>query len=194
MALVAPAASGAEVRCGAAQKLTGAVTAQRGAQEVVLAQGDAVYEGDVIKSGGDGYAEIKLIDDTLIAMGSNGVVALAEVQFNVNKSSLHMTIEHGAIWVSTGSIGLVSSEAVKFATPSAVVSSGNATLHFTVGGGQEEVKVQWIPKGGNVSVYNTKTKQRSDVKESEVAFSISAMEEVVAEEPVPEADKETKAK
>ncbi|MDR3077039.1 MAG: hypothetical protein LBU26_07025 [Synergistaceae bacterium] len=163
----------ADDKCGTVTKLTRTVMVTRGGHENEIQEGDPLYQGDIIRTGEIGYAEIKLIDDTLIAIGNNGAVSLTDVQFNVNKSQLSMSIDHGAIWVSTGSIGLINSEAVKFTTPSAIVSSGNATLQFSVGNGSEELTVQWIPKGGKVSVYNTRSKTRAELKEADKTFIMS---------------------
>jgi len=175
LVLAVPEKSEAAVKCGVVEKLTRTVTVQREGQQSELQEGSEVYNGDVIKSGLEGYAEIKLIDDTLIAMGANSIVALTEVQFNVGKSQLHMSVDYGAVWVSTGSIGLKNAEAVSISTPSSKVSSGNATLQFMVGSGVEELKVQWIPKGGKVSVFNTRSKQRAELRETDVTLSINAM-------------------
>ena len=171
--LAAPGTAAADDKCGVVEKLTRTVMVTRGGHENEMSEGDPLYQGDIIRSGEIGYAEIKLIDDTLIAIGNNGVVSLTEVQFNVNKAQLSMSIDHGAVWVSTGSIGLKNAEAIKFSTPGAIVSSGNATLQFSVGNGGEELTVQWIPKGGKVSVYNTRLKTRAELKEADKTFILS---------------------
>jgi hypothetical protein len=160
-------------KCGVAEKLTPTVTAVRDRQEIELSEGDAVYTGDAIRAGQSGYAEIKLIDDTLIAFGGNGAITLTDVQFRVGGSRLHMSVDGGAVWVSIGSIGLVNADAVKFTTPSLHVSSGNATLQFEVGGGgSEKLKVQWLNKGGKVEVQNSRTKERITLREPDITLTI----------------------
>ena len=159
-------------KCGVVEKLTQTVTALRGKQEVELSDGDAVYTADVIRTGQSGYAEIKLIDDTLIAFGGNGAVTLTDIQFRVGGSRLHMSVDKGAVWVSIGSIGLVNADAVKFTTPSLLVSSGNATLQFEVGGRDEKLKIQWLNKGGKVDVYNNRTKERFTLREPDITMTI----------------------
>lgn len=168
---LAPRAVAAD-RCGVVEKLTPTVTAVRDRQEIELSAGDAVYTGDVIKAGQSGYAEIKLIDDTLIAFGGSGAIALTDVQFRVGSSRLHMSVDNGAVWVSIGSIGLVDASAVKFTTPSMLVSSGNATIQFEVGGGDEKLKVQWLNRGGKVDVYNNRTKKRLTLKEPDITLTV----------------------
>jgi hypothetical protein len=167
----APRTSAAD-RCGVVEKLIQTVTAVRDKQETELSEGDAVYTGDVIRTGQSGYAEIKLIDDTLIAFGGNSIITLTEVQFSVGGSRLHISADSGALWVSIGSIGLVNADAVKFTTPSLLVSSGNATLQFEVGGGDEKLKVQWLNKGGKVEVYNKHTKERTTLRESDITLTV----------------------
>jgi hypothetical protein len=178
--LAIAAQAGAADKCGVVEKLTRTVMVQREGGESELQEGDAVFARDVFRVGQLGYAEIKLIDDTLIAMGANSVASLQEVMFSVGKSQLNMSIDYGAVWVSTGSIGLVNAQAVKFITPSSVVSSGNATLQFMVGNGTEELTVQWIPKGGKVSVYNPKSRQHAELRVPDVKFSLTGLTEVEA--------------
>jgi hypothetical protein len=167
----APRAAAAD-KCGVVAKLTQTVIAVRGNQEIELSAGDAVYTADVIRAGQTGYAEITLIDDTLIAFGGNSVITLTEVRFQVGTSRLHMAVDRGAVWVSIGSIGLVDDAAVKFTTPSLVVSSGNATLQFEAGNGDEKLKVQWLNKGGKVEVYNNRTKERLTLRESDITMTV----------------------
>ncbi|MDR3165884.1 MAG: hypothetical protein LBU13_09955 [Synergistaceae bacterium] len=167
-----PQAAAAD-RCGVVEKLTQTVTVVRNKQEIKLSEGDAVYTGDMIRTGQSGYAEIKLIDDTLIAFGGNSIINLTEVQFRVGVSRLHMSVERGAVWVSTGSIGLVNAAAVKFMTPSLLVSSGNATLLFEVGGDGEKLKVQWLNKGGKVEVYNNRTKEQLTLREADITMTVT---------------------
>jgi hypothetical protein len=180
-------------KCGIVEKLTQPVAVMRGGSETELTEGGAAFTADVIKAGQGGYAEIKLIDDTLIAVGGNSVVTLTEVQFNVNKTQLHIGIDRGAVWISTGSIGLVNANAVKFTTPNLLVSSGNATLQFEADARGEKLKVQWIPKGGKVGVYNYRSKERATLKEADIILSVSSSggmtvgaEEQVEPEPEPE--------
>jgi hypothetical protein len=172
-------------KCGVAEKLTPRVAVTRGGRETELSEGGSVFASDVIKTGQTGYAEIKLIDDTLIAIGGNSIAVLTEIQFNMNKSQLHMSVDRGAIWVSIGSIGLVNAKAVKFATPNLLVSSGNATLQFEADAGGEKLKTLWIPKGGKVDVYNNRTKERVTLKEPDLTLSVSASGEMTVgpEEP-----------
>ena len=159
-------------RCGAVEKLTQTVTAVRNGKEIKLSEGDAVYTADVIRTGQSGYAEIKLIDDTLIAFGGNGVITLTDISFRVGSSRLRISIDKGAVCVSTGSIGLVNEAAVKFTTPTMLVSSGNATLLFEVGNGDEKLKVQWINKGGKVEVFNNRTKERITLRDADITLTV----------------------
>jgi hypothetical protein len=167
------AASAASEKCGVVEELTRTVIIRRDGKETELTLGDAVYSHDSIIAGELGYAVVKFVDDTLIAVGSNSAIAVTEVQFKPKSSRLHIGIDRGAVWISIGSIGLVDPNAVKLATPKAIVSSGNATLQFEVGG-EENVKVQWLPKGGRVSVYSVKTKERMELTEIESAAFITA--------------------
>jgi hypothetical protein len=166
-------------RCGIVGKITPKVTAVRDKLEIELSEGDAVYTADVIRTGQSGYAEIKLIDDTLIAFGGNSVITLTDVQFRVGAARLHISVDIGALWVSIGSIGLVSADAVKFTTPLLLVSSGNATLQFETGG-EEKLKVQWLNKGGKVEVQNNRTKERLTLREADITLTVPVSGDMTA--------------
>jgi hypothetical protein len=167
---------------GAVEELTRTVTVRREGRETELKLGDPIYSFDSIRTGELGYAVIKFIDDTLLAIGSNSAATITEVQFSPKSSRLHLGIDRGAIWISIGSIGLVNPEAVKLTTPKAIVSSGNATLQFEVGN-DENVKVQWLPNGGRVSVYSVKTKERMELKESDLTVFITSKGELSTKPP-----------
>jgi hypothetical protein len=172
MLAAAAGAAGAEV-CGRVEKMTESVAAMRSGHETPLAEGDEVQNGDTIQTGPMGYAEIKLIDDTLIAMGGNSAIILDDVQFNVKKARLYVTVKGGGVWASIGSIGLKDPNGVKFVTPTLYVSSANATIQFNAGGGSEELLVQWIPKGGRVSVYNARSKKRLEIDKPDMTLHVA---------------------
>jgi hypothetical protein len=176
-ALLPDIAFAANEKRGVVEDLTRTVMVRREGKETELALGDPIYSFDSIRTGELGYAVIKFIDDTLLAIGSNSAAAITEVQFSAKSSRLHLGIDRGAIWISIGSIGLVNPEAVRLATPKALVSSGNATLQFEVGE-EENVKVQWLPKGGRVSVYSVKTKERMELRESDSTVFITSKGEL----------------
>ena len=167
---------------GVIEELTRTVTVRRSGKETELALGDPVYSSDSISVGQLGYAVVRFIDDTLLAIGSNSAAVITEVQFSSRASRLHIGIDRGAVWISIGSIGLVNPEAVKLTTPKALVSSGNATLQFEVGD-DENVKVQWLPNGGRVSVYSVKTKERMELRETDSAVFITSKGELSATPP-----------
>jgi hypothetical protein len=165
---------------GAVEELTRTVMVKRGGKETELELGDPIYSFDSIRTGELGYAVIKFIDDTLLAIGSNSAATITEVQFSPKSSRLHLGIDRGAVWISIGSIGLVNPEAVKLTTPKAIVSSGNATLQFEISD-DENVKVQWLPKGGRVSVYSVKTKERMELRETESMIFMTSKGELSAQ-------------
>jgi hypothetical protein len=175
----------ASVKCGTVEELTRTAMVRRDGGETELALGDEVYSFDSIRTGELGYAVIKFVDDTLMAVGSNSAVTITEVQFVPKSSMLHLGIDRGAIWISLGSIGLVDPNAVKLTTPKTLVSSGNATLQFDVGS-EETVKVQWIPNGGRVSVYGVKTRELKEIREADSVIYVSSSGELSEKAPVDE--------
>ncbi|MDR0764856.1 MAG: hypothetical protein LBE65_04615 [Synergistaceae bacterium] len=169
LSILAASRASAADRCGVVEKLTPTVTATREGRRIELSEGDAVYIGDVITAGSSGYVETRLIDDTLMAFGDSSVVVLNDVRFRVGVSRLDILLINGVLWVSIGSIGLVSADAVQLNTPSMLVSSGNATIQIEAGKDGEKLQVQWLNKGGKVEVYNKRTEEWFTLRESAIA-------------------------
>ncbi|MDR1650868.1 MAG: FecR family protein [Synergistaceae bacterium] len=175
-------ASYAAEKCGVVEKLEGAVYAVRSGREVELGVGSEVLAADVIRAKETGYAEIRFVDDTLMAIGGGSEMAIDEIQFSAQRKSFKASINRGAVWFATGSVGLANPAGVKFRTPRALVSSGNASIQFSVTGGTDSVSVHWLPKGGKVRVYNVRTKESVDLTTPDVTLNIGptgAMEQGV---------------
>ncbi|MGY3485565.1 VCBS repeat-containing protein [Bradyrhizobium sp. USDA 4011] len=72
---------------GHVTKLAGSATAVRNGVSVVLNQGDNVYKGDVVQSGGDSTLGITFIDGTVFGLGPNAKMVLNEMVYDPNGSS-----------------------------------------------------------------------------------------------------------
>ncbi|UFX44850.1 VCBS domain-containing protein [Bradyrhizobium sp. 41S5] len=72
---------------GHVTKLAGNATAIRNGVSVVLNQGDNVYKGDVVQSGGDSTLGITFIDGTVFGLGPNAKMVLNEMIYDPNGSS-----------------------------------------------------------------------------------------------------------
>jgi hypothetical protein len=191
LAALAPTSYAAE-SCGVVEKLERSVSAIRSNRPSELEVGSPVYSYDTIKTGQIGYAEIRFIDDTLMAIGPGSEVLIEEVVFGVKSKIFYASINKGSAWFATGSIGLGNPNGVKLRTPRTLVTSSNASLQFTVSSEGETIKTHWLPKGGTVSVYNVKSKERVVMNAPDMILFINragVMEQKAAETPEPEETK-----
>lgn len=74
--------------------------------------------GDRVATGPGSYTEIKLRDDTLLAMGPDCRVRISRFRFDpkTNVGSMLLTVIKGALRVTTGLIGQRSPDAVQIRT------------------------------------------------------------------------------
>jgi len=172
LAITTAAASEAADKCAVVEKLERTVSAVRQNKTAELEVGSVIYNYDTIKTGQMGYAEIRFIDDTLMAIGPNSEVVIEDVLFDVKHKSFHVSIDRGSAWFATGSVGLANPGGVKFRTPMTMVSSSNASLQFNVARGRESINVHWLPKGGKATVYSVKAKKHATLSEIDMTLSI----------------------
>ena len=120
--LLAGGLAGAQERIGEALFVNGVSTAQRpGEAARFLAKGDAITQGDVINTGGRGFAVIGLEDGTKMTLRPNTSFAIDKFSQKPNEESMLMRLLRGGLRAITGAIGKRSSEAVKINTTTATI-------------------------------------------------------------------------
>ena len=80
--------------------------------------GMQLLAGDRVATGPGSYTEIKLRDDTLLAMGPDGRMRISRFRFDpiTNAGNMLLTVIKGALRVTTGLIGRRDPDAVQFRT------------------------------------------------------------------------------
>lgn len=120
--LLASGLAGAQERIGEALFVNGISTAQRpGEAARFLAKGDAITQGDVINTGGRGFAVIGLEDGTKMTLRPNTSFAIDKFSQKPNEENLLMRLLRGGLRAVTGVIAKRSSEAVKINTTTATI-------------------------------------------------------------------------
>lgn len=97
---------------------SGTVNHTRGNQTRPAQTGMQLRAGDRISTGANGYAEIRLLDDTVLAMGPDGRLRISRFRFDpiTSVGSMLLTVIKGALRVTTGVIGQQTPEAVQIRT------------------------------------------------------------------------------
>jgi len=114
----------------AADEVVGYVKTVKGEASIVRGKGnlparvnDKILKTDILKTGAKSSLGVVLKDDTLIALGSNSEVHINEFNFSPGEGKLGLLVRllNGCALFSSGIIGKLSPESVKFSTPVALI-------------------------------------------------------------------------
>lgn len=113
-----PAPAWSQEVAGTIESASGPVSVTQGGRVQSAQAGMKLLAGDRIATGPGGHTEIKLRDDTLLAMGPNGRMRISRFRFDPKTSagSMLLTVIKGALRVTTGLIGQRSPDAVQIRT------------------------------------------------------------------------------
>lgn len=119
----APAATVADAREGTFKTVQGDVTVVRGNVRSAAVVGDGLRIADRVLTGDASAAAITLRDGTVLSIGADSSVDLAEFQFNPTTHDGHVLISllRGSLRVVTGLIAKLKPEQVKVKTPTTVI-------------------------------------------------------------------------
>jgi enamine deaminase RidA (YjgF/YER057c/UK114 family) len=159
----AGAAPGAAAQpIGTISEVKGTVFAVRAdGTRVQLAQGDPVYQGDVVETGKDGAVKMLFVDKTTFALGDDARLSLDELVFNpaTLEGQSQFSILKGVFVFASGQIAKTDNTKMTVVTPVATIGirgtqvSGNVTddgLQVTVLDGSVSVS----SNGGSVTLDN----------------------------------------
>ena len=120
---------------GRIKTATGSVSIVRQAAEIPASTGDAVYESDIVKTGGDGRLGLTLNDETRVSLGPSTEVRIDTFRFAPAESrlSIALTFMRGVVAYVSGRIAKMAPDAVRLATPSAIIGVRGTTLAVRVG-------------------------------------------------------------
>jgi hypothetical protein len=129
----AQAAGGAaRKQIGTVREIKGEVTANhKGGGSDTLSKGSPVYEGDEIRTGGDGKIVIIFTDNTRFGLGANARMTLDKLIYNPGgESSMGVSMLQGAFTFVSGKVAKTGADHMKITTP-----VGTLGIRGTEGGG-----------------------------------------------------------
>jgi hypothetical protein len=101
----------------------GSVYIERSGQRIPAQVGTHLQTADTVVTGTDGSAGITFIDNSLLSVGPNSVLAIEQYKFNstTHEGSFDSTLRKGTLSVVSGKIAKQSPDAMKVRTPSSIL-------------------------------------------------------------------------
>ena len=101
----------------------GTVYVERGGQRLAARVGTPLQSTDAVITGADGSAGIAFIDNSLLSVGPNSVLAIERYAFNstTHEGAFETMLRKGTLSVVSGKIAKQSPEAMKVKTPSSIL-------------------------------------------------------------------------
>jgi hypothetical protein len=108
---------------GSIKNLRGQATVVRNQQSLPAQVGLKLIKSDILKTGSNSSIGVILRDDTLLSLGPNSEIALADFAFSPNEGRLSLVtrMTKGTAAYLTGQIGRLSPQSVRFETPVATI-------------------------------------------------------------------------
>lgn len=105
------------------KSVAGSVTLERGGKAAATEPGGRLLVGDVLRTGADGEAGISFVDGTRVSVGPNSELEVVEYRFRpINKDyAFDLLMKRGEAAYSSGRLGKLAPDAVKFRTPQATL-------------------------------------------------------------------------
>ncbi len=110
-------------RQGTFKTVQGQVLREHAGERAPAAVGDPVWEGDRIVSGPKSAAALTLRDGTVLSIGADSTVDLAQFQFDAttHEGNVLIALAKGSLRLVTGLIAKLRPEQVKVTTPTTVI-------------------------------------------------------------------------
>ena len=101
----------------------GTVYVERDGQRLAASVGTPLQSTDAVVTGADGSAGIAFIDNSLLSVGPNSVLAIERYAFNstTHEGAFDTTLRKGTLSVVSGKIAKQSPDAMKIRTPSSIL-------------------------------------------------------------------------
>lgn len=118
---LAPAALASDV--GQIKVSKGTVHIERGGQKVPGQVGTRVRQSDVVVTGADGSAGIAFMDDSLLSVGPNSVLAIDRFEFDstTHRGAFDSSLRKGTLAAVSGKLAKQTPDAMKVKTPAALL-------------------------------------------------------------------------
>jgi hypothetical protein len=124
---------------GQLKVVKGAVSIERGGQRLPAQPGTHVQVTDTIVTGADGSAGIAFIDNSLLSIGPNSVLAIERYAFNstTHEGTFDSALRKGTLSVVSGKIAKQSPDAMKVKTPSSILGARGTEFLVRVNDGTQ---------------------------------------------------------
>ncbi len=101
----------------------GSVYLERGGQRLPARVGTHLQATDTVMTGADGSAGIAFVDNSLLSIGPNSVLAIERYAFNstTHEGAFESSLRKGTLSVVSGKIAKQSPDAMKVKTPSSIL-------------------------------------------------------------------------
>ena len=101
----------------------GSVHIERGGQRLAAQVGTPSQSTDAVVTGADGSAGIAFIDNSLLSLGPNSVLAIERYAFNstTHEGAFDAMLRKGTLSVVSGKLAKQSPDAMKVKTPSSIL-------------------------------------------------------------------------
>ena len=101
----------------------GSVHIERGGQRLAAQVGTPLQSTDAVVTGADGSAGIAFIDNSLLSLGPNSVLAIERYAFNstTHEGAFDAMLRKGTLSVVSGKLAKQSPDAMKVKTPSSIL-------------------------------------------------------------------------
>ncbi|MEZ5607296.1 MAG: FecR family protein [Burkholderiaceae bacterium] len=118
-----PAFTAGDDRQGTFKTVQGTIVRWHDGQPAQATVGDALWEGDRVVSGPQSAAAITLRDGTILSIGPDSSVSLAQFQFEptTHEGNVLIALAKGSLRLVTGLIAKLRPEQVKVSTPTTVI-------------------------------------------------------------------------
>lgn len=132
--------SWAAEEAGLIKNTKGTVGIERNGLKLTASAGIAVFEGDKVVTGEDGFIGITLRDNTLFSIGPKSTLIINRFAFNPSTHAgvLDASVKRGILSVVSGKLAKSSPGAVKFHTPAAILGVRGTEFVIDAGSGKEE--------------------------------------------------------
>ena len=108
---------------GMVKKLTGKAEVKRAKKILALKEGSILQNGDIIYTKSKSYIGIMFNDGTRVSLGSKAIFVINKfiVKPNEKKYDVDLALKKGKVVLSSGKIGKLSPQSLKFRIPTGVI-------------------------------------------------------------------------
>jgi len=130
-----------------------------------LTEGFQLRASDTVTTEKLASAKLRLADNTEVHLGSDSMAHIVELVFQPDKARLQVHIDKGDARIRTGAIGLKNPKGIRIMTPKNLFVLSNCVLSLTERYEEEIARVEWMPAGPVVSLYNPKSERIVEIGE-----------------------------